>query len=105
MYTLTVEAVEVEDGQELDGSGTATVNITVTDANDHAPEFIDTPYEFTVAENVTLETVVGTVSANDTDNPDSEVGMALQDAIIIILKIILVCMLLPDFIFNRQRSF
>ena len=76
MYTLTVEAVEVEDGEQLTGSGTATINITVTDANDHAPEFIDTPYEFTVLENVTLETVIGTVSANDTDSPDSEVGVA-----------------------------
>ena len=74
IYTLTVEAVEVLDGEELTGSGTATVNITVTDANDHAPEFIDTPYEFTVLENVTLETVIGTVSANDTDTQESEVG-------------------------------
>ena len=68
--------MEVQDGQELVGSGTATVNITVTDANDHAPEFIDTPYEFIAPENATLETIVGTVSANDTDSPDSEVGVA-----------------------------
>ena len=68
-----MKAVEELDGEELTGSGTATVNITVTDANDHAPEFINTPYEFTVLENVTIDTVIGTVSANDTDSPDSEV--------------------------------
>ena len=68
--------MEVKDGEELPGSGTATVNITVSDANDHAPEFIDTPYDFTVLENATMETIVGTVSANDTDSPDSEVGVA-----------------------------
>ena len=68
--------MEVKDGEELPDSGTATVNITVSDANDHAPEFIDTPYDFTVLENATMETIVGTVSANDTDSPDSEVGVA-----------------------------
>ena len=75
MHTFTVEAVEVVNGVVVAGSGTATVNITVTDANDHAPEFTDTPYRFTVAENVTTGTVVGSVSANDTDSTDSEVGM------------------------------
>ena len=69
--------MEVVDGEEVTDSGSATVNVTVTDANDHAPLFLDTPYEFTVLENVTMGTVVGTVSANDTDTSDSEVGVAI----------------------------
>ena len=62
-------------GEEVPDVGSASVTITVTDANDHAPQFIDTPYMFAVLENVTVGTVVGTVSANDTDGVDSEVGV------------------------------
>ena len=74
IYSFTVEAVEVVDGAIVTGSGIATVNVTVTDANDHAPRFMDTPYQFSILENVTIGTLIGTVSANDTDGSDSEVG-------------------------------
>lgn len=62
-------------GEEVPGVGSALVNITVTDANDHAPLFVATPYQFEISENVTIGTSVGTVNANDTDGSDSEVGV------------------------------
>ena len=61
------------EGEEVMGVGSAWVTITVTDANDHTPQFMDTPYKFELLENVTDGTLVGTVSANDTDGLDSEV--------------------------------
>ena len=63
-------------GEELDGVGSATVRVTVEDANDHAPQFIGTPYSFDVLEDQSVGTSVGNVSANDTDGSTTEVGVA-----------------------------
>lgn len=71
-----MEAVEVVEGEMLPGVGSALVNIIVTDANDHAPIFVATPYQFEVSENVTIGTTLGRVNATDTDGSDSEVGVA-----------------------------
>ena len=64
------------EGEVVTGVGSAMVVITVTDANDHAPQFSESSYEFELLENVTVGTSVGSVAANDTDGPDSEVGVA-----------------------------
>lgn len=66
----------MEDGEELAGFGNTTVNVTVTNANDHAPEFIATPYEFTILENATIGSTLGTVNANDSDSSDSDVSLS-----------------------------
>ena len=41
----------MENGEVVDGVGSATVGVTVEDANDHAPQFTGTPYSFNVSEN------------------------------------------------------
>ena len=64
-YTLTVE---VRDGGGL--RATATVTVTVTDVNE-APEFDETAYAFSVAENAAEDFAVGTVSATDPDDGDT----------------------------------
>ena len=63
-YTLTVEA---DDGNG--GTDTATVTVTVTDVAE-APVFDEASYSFEVAEDASLDDVVGTVSATDPDDDD-----------------------------------
>ena len=65
-YTLTVEASNLDAfGSTL--SSTATVMVDILDINDHPPAFLGTPYVFTVAENATGRTFVGSVVATDAD--------------------------------------
>jgi len=45
----------------------ATVLIDILDINDHPPEFLETPYAFSVAENATGGTFVGLIVAADAD--------------------------------------
>ncbi len=44
------------------------LNITVVDANDNSPMFVDTPYSVTVPEGTTQEGVVFTAVAIDADS-------------------------------------
>ncbi len=60
-YTLTVQA---DDG--LGGTATATVNVTVTEVNS-APEFGATVYKYTIREDTSLGTTLGTVQATDSN--------------------------------------
>ncbi|XP_030251927.1 protocadherin gamma-A4-like isoform X17 [Sparus aurata] len=55
------------DGGSPQRTGTATVHVTVLDANDNAPVFSQTVYEASLAENSPLNTVVVTVAATDAD--------------------------------------
>ena len=64
-YSLTVGA-EDDSGR----TDTVTVTITVTD-EDEAPEFDETIYAFTVAEDAAVDDDVGTVSATDPDDGDT----------------------------------
>ncbi|GFS00811.1 protocadherin-11 X-linked [Elysia marginata] len=48
-------------------SGTATVNIEVTDINDNSPEFTENLYEVSVPEEAAVNAVVGQVKATDLD--------------------------------------
>ncbi|XP_034037710.1 protocadherin gamma-A11-like [Thalassophryne amazonica] len=55
------------DGGNPQKSGTATIHVTVLDANDNAPVFEQAVYKSSLPENSALDTVVITVSATDAD--------------------------------------
>ncbi|XP_044060633.1 protocadherin gamma-A4-like isoform X11 [Siniperca chuatsi] len=55
------------DGGSPQRTGTATVHVTVLDANDNAPVFTQTMYKTILPENSPLDTVVVTVAATDAD--------------------------------------
>ncbi|XP_053734384.1 protocadherin beta-16-like [Synchiropus splendidus] len=62
------------DGGSPQRSGTATIHVTVLDANDNAPVFTKAVYQATVPENAPLNTVVIRVSASDADDgPNGDV--------------------------------
>uniref|UniRef100_A0A3Q3VJ70 Cadherin domain-containing protein n=1 Tax=Mola mola TaxID=94237 RepID=A0A3Q3VJ70_MOLML len=55
------------DGGSPQKSGTATIHVTVLDANDNAPVFSRAVYKANIPENSQLDTIVVTVSATDAD--------------------------------------
>ncbi|XP_028314868.1 protocadherin gamma-A10-like [Gouania willdenowi] len=55
------------DGGSPQRSGTVVIHVTVLDANDNAPVFIQSVYEASLPENSPLDTLVITVSATDAD--------------------------------------
>ncbi|KAM9356725.1 uncharacterized protein ABDE67_004310 [Symphorus nematophorus] len=55
------------DGGSPQRSGTATIHVTVLDANDNAPVFSQTVYKASLPENSPVDTVVVAVSAADAD--------------------------------------
>uniref|UniRef100_A0A671U5Q6 Cadherin domain-containing protein n=1 Tax=Sparus aurata TaxID=8175 RepID=A0A671U5Q6_SPAAU len=55
------------DGGSPQRSGTATIHVTVLDANDNAPVFSQAIYKVSLPENSPVDTVVVTVSATDAD--------------------------------------
>ncbi|XP_076595435.1 protocadherin gamma-A4-like isoform X24 [Chaetodon auriga] len=55
------------DGGTPQRTGTATVHVTILDANDNAPVFSQTVYEATLPENSPPDTIVVTVAASDAD--------------------------------------
>ncbi|XP_071314699.1 protocadherin beta-15-like [Trachinotus anak] len=55
------------DGGKPQRSGTASIHVTVLDANDNAPVFDQAVYKASLPENAALDTVVVTVSASDAD--------------------------------------
>lgn len=68
-YTLYIRA---SDGQ-LTSPRDAAVHIAVLDENEHAPEFVNTPYNFEVPENNSPSTSVGRVMARDIDRGNNGV--------------------------------
>jgi len=52
-------------------TGCLSVTVAVTDANDHAPKFNATYYEFTTTENLPTGSVIGRVRATDLDEGDN----------------------------------
>ena len=62
-YTLTVEA---RDGGGL--TDTVTLTLTLTDVNDHTPQFTVNTYTTTLNENVNIGYTVFTVAATDNDS-------------------------------------
>ncbi|XP_070819241.1 protocadherin gamma-A11-like isoform X14 [Chaetodon trifascialis] len=55
------------DGGSPQRTGTATVHVTILDANDNAPVFSQTVYEASLPENSPPDTIVVTVAASDAD--------------------------------------
>ncbi|XP_068815327.1 cadherin-related family member 2 [Struthio camelus] len=75
--TLTIT---VSDGQNDAVSKKLTV--IVEDRNDNAPIFQNLPYETTVAENMTADSIIYTVSANDSDTGNaSKVSYSIEEVI------------------------
>nr|KAG5687464.1 hypothetical protein BaRGS_030469 [Batillaria attramentaria] len=68
-YTLTLVATD-DSGKGL--NNTAVVIVTLTDVNDHPPEFSQKHYQWTVSENVTFGHLVDTVTATDSDISDGD---------------------------------
>ncbi|KAL3878262.1 hypothetical protein ACJMK2_030627 [Sinanodonta woodiana] len=56
------------DGGMPSKTGTLTINITVTDVNDNRPRFSQDPYNITIDEKTTLNSVILRVSATDRDD-------------------------------------
>ncbi len=63
-YQITVEA---RDQGVPSLTSTTVARVTITDVNDNAPQFIHTPYNFSVRENTHIGTSVGTITATDDD--------------------------------------
>ncbi|XP_029556875.1 protocadherin beta-16 isoform X1 [Salmo trutta] len=63
--TLLLTAV---DGGTPQRSGTVVIHVTVLDANDNIPVFIQDAYKVSLPENSPLDTIVATVSATDADD-------------------------------------
>ena len=61
-------------------SADVTFHVTVLDANDNDPQFLGTPYIFSVDEDATAPTLVGLVHATDADQgPNANVTFAFAD--------------------------
>ena len=69
LYTLRIKAQDQASPFSSRLSGTAQVEITITDENDNAPAFAH-PYALKVGEGSTVGEMVGCVSASDPDDPD-----------------------------------
>lgn len=67
-YTLTLKAF---DGGTPRQSGSLTVNVKISDANDNAPHFDNQTYQVEVFENIALDSTVIVVHATDRDHGDN----------------------------------
>ena len=68
-YTLQIQATDMSTDPSQRKMTTATVEITVTDANDNKPQFSQSSYTFEVAENIDndFRHVIGEIRATDQD--------------------------------------
>ncbi|XP_060067650.1 protocadherin-9-like [Ylistrum balloti] len=71
-YTINIAAI---DGGDEPKTGTVTLNITVTDANDNPPRFPKAVYNRTIPEDIVPNSVILTFNATDPD--ESENGRVL----------------------------
>lgn len=75
---IVLRARETETQERL--SSIATVRVTVTDINDHKPEFVQSRYEEFVSENTNRSTTILTLSATDKDTGmDGQVFYSISD--------------------------
>ncbi|XP_051237557.1 cadherin-13 [Dicentrarchus labrax] len=77
-YELEIVAKDMA-GSEVGLTGTATATITITDKNDHAPEFTHPLFEAYVNEGSTG--VVVNLTVDDRDDPDTGAGRAIYSII------------------------
>jgi hypothetical protein len=76
---VSVTVIATDSGSPPLSSNT-TLNVTVLDANDNDPEFVNTSYTFHVAENASVGTVVAVVQATDHDKgPNANVSFDFAD--------------------------
>ncbi|KAK3610532.1 hypothetical protein CHS0354_008967 [Potamilus streckersoni] len=59
--------INVTDHGDIPNSATITASITLLDVNDNTPTFSQMSYYFTVFENITVGSLIGTLSATDND--------------------------------------
>ncbi|KAL3853664.1 hypothetical protein ACJMK2_017188 [Sinanodonta woodiana] len=59
--------INVTDNGEIPNSATITASITLLDVNDNTPVYSQKSYNFTVFENITVGSLIGTLSAIDND--------------------------------------
>ncbi|RXM29421.1 Cadherin-6 [Acipenser ruthenus] len=65
-YQVVIQAKDMA-GQMGGLSGTATVNITLTDVNDNPPRFIQSTYQLSTSESADIGSSIGRIKANDAD--------------------------------------
>ncbi|XP_060706186.1 cadherin-18-like isoform X1 [Hemiscyllium ocellatum] len=65
-YSVVIQAKDMA-GQIGGLSGSTTINITLTDANDNPPKFPQKHYQLYVPESATVDTAVGKIKATDAD--------------------------------------
>ncbi|MGH0146370.1 UNVERIFIED_CONTAM: hypothetical protein FKN15_007976 [Acipenser sinensis] len=65
-YQVVIQAKDMA-GQMGGLSGTATVNITLTDVNDNPPRFIQSIYQLSTSESADIGSSIGRIKANDAD--------------------------------------
>ncbi|XP_058879083.1 cadherin-6-like [Acipenser ruthenus] len=65
-YHVVIQAKDMA-GQMGGLSGTATVNITLTDVNDNPPRFIQSTYQLSTSESADIGSSIGRIKANDAD--------------------------------------
>ncbi|KAM7290981.1 cadherin-related tumor suppressor [Ixodes scapularis] len=79
-YLLTLQAEDCAGASSELRFDTATVTISVTDVNDNAPAFLDSPYELHVVENAATPVVLLTLAAHDADQlPSGPIHYRLED--------------------------
>ncbi|CAN8006312.1 unnamed protein product [Ixodes hexagonus] len=79
-YLLTLQAEDCAGASSELRFDTATVTISVTDINDNAPAFLDSPYELHVVENAATPVVLLTLAAHDADQlPSGPIHYRLED--------------------------
>ncbi|XP_015667005.1 cadherin-6 isoform X2 [Protobothrops mucrosquamatus] len=78
-YQVVIQAKDM--GGQMGGlSGTATVNITLTDVNDNPPRFPQSAYQFKIPESAPLNSPIGRIKANDADvGPNAEMEYNILD--------------------------
>lgn len=66
-YVFAVNAVDVGEKGETSKTGSAMINLYLTDVNDEQPEFMQDPFTFVVLENLQTGSVAGRLTAKDKD--------------------------------------
>ena len=76
-YSLSIQVLSQSSASQVAAnSSTAVLNITISDENDHAPVFTQSDYVFRVLENEDVNSVIGAVTAMDSNDVGSNARIA-----------------------------